>query len=57
MNEERKEYLDGLADDFGLPKKDVFMIASFLGSTEDYDGLVTELEDYADRYHNQEVAQ
>ena len=48
MNQERKEYLNGLAEDFGLNKDIVFMAASMLGESEDYDGLVTTLEGYAD---------
>jgi len=52
MNEERKEYLEGLADDFGLPVGDVFALADMLGPNEDYDGLVTSLEDYANSYHD-----
>ena len=44
----RKEYLKGLADDLGLPVGTVFALASMLGPDEDFDGLVTALEDYAD---------
>lgn len=46
----RKEYLQGLADDFGIPESVVFGLASILGPNEDFDGLVTELEDYAGVY-------
>ena len=41
----RKEYLISLADDFCLDKEMVFMVADLLGGSEDFDGLVTELED------------
>lgn len=41
----RREYLEGLADDFGLDKSVVFGLAEILGKSEDFDGLVTELED------------
>ncbi len=44
----RKEYLINLADDFGLPVSEVFAIASLLGSSEDFDGLICALEDRAD---------
>ena len=52
MTKERKEYLTGLADDFGLHKNIVFMAASMLGESEDYDGLVTTLEDYAEEVND-----
>jgi hypothetical protein len=44
----RKEYLTGLAEDFGVPRSEVFMLASLLGESEDYDGLISMLEDLAD---------
>ncbi len=44
----RKDYLDSLADDFGIPREDVYVIASTLGEDEDFDGLVVELENYLD---------
>jgi hypothetical protein len=43
----RREYLINLADDFGLPVSEVFAIASLLGSSEDFDGLICALEDRA----------
>lgn len=45
----RKEYLSSLADDFGLEESDVFAAASMLGPNEDFDGLITMLEDRADQ--------
>ena len=42
----RKEYLSGLAEDFGVPRSEVFMLASLLGESEDYDGLLSMLADY-----------
>lgn len=42
----RKEYLISLSDDFGIDKSIVFSIASMLGSEEDFDGLISMLEDY-----------
>ena len=47
--ESRKDYLTCLADDYGLEANDVFMLASMLGSNEDFDGLVTSVQDYADQ--------
>lgn len=44
----RKQYLMGLADQFGLPFGVVLTVANILGPNEDFDGLVTELEDAAD---------
>lgn len=44
----RKQYLEHLAEDFGISKSDVFMIADLLGENEDFDGLITTLEDYTE---------
>ena len=41
----RREYLKSLCEEY--PKDIVFMLADLLGSSEDFDGLVTSLEDYA----------
>lgn len=41
----RKDYLNNLADDFGIDRETVFFYASTLGPDEDFDGLVTSLED------------
>jgi hypothetical protein len=43
----RKEYLLDLADNMGMDASIVFALADMLGSNEDFDGLVTSLEDYA----------
>jgi hypothetical protein len=42
----RKEYLNGLADDFGISYEIVKTIADILGEEEDFDGLISELNDY-----------
>jgi hypothetical protein len=42
----RKEYLLGLADDYGIRRADVFAIADLLGESEDQDGLLSMLADY-----------
>ena len=44
----RREYLEGLAQEY--PRETVFALASMLGPNEDFDGLVTALEDFADEY-------
>lgn len=46
----RSDYLKSLADDFGVPFSTVQDLASVLGPEEDFDALVTELEDMADDY-------
>lgn len=43
--ENRKEYLNSLVDEYGVEKETVFYLASILGANEDFDGLVTQLED------------
>jgi hypothetical protein len=45
--ESRREYLLDLADSMGIDASIVFALADMLGSNEDFDGLVTSLEDYA----------
>ena len=45
--ESRKEYLLDLADNMGMDASIVFALADMLGNSEDFDGLVTSLEDYA----------
>ncbi len=40
----RKEYLDSLAKEYN--PEIVYMLADLLGPIEDFDGLVTELEDF-----------
>lgn len=45
--ESREEYLQGLADDHGLTLDEVMAVADMLGPNEDFDGLVTTLEDGA----------
>jgi hypothetical protein len=44
----RRDYLDTLATDYGLPTATVYALAGILGSSEDFDGLICALEDAAD---------
>lgn len=44
--EDRDDYLNSLADDMGIDTMAVHMIADMLGPSEDFDGLVSELEDF-----------
>ncbi len=45
----RFEYLRQLAEEYDVSRSSVFTLAHMLGPEEDFDGLVTELEDYADQ--------
>jgi hypothetical protein len=44
----RRDYLDSLAEEYDVDKAAVYNLASVLGPNEDFDGLVTMLQDYAD---------
>ena len=46
----RQDYLKCLADDYGLPLSVVKVIADTLGPNEDFDGLVTELDDAVEMF-------
>ena len=48
--DDRRAYLLSLADDTGVDIKTVMILADLLGENEDFDGLVTSLEDYAEGY-------
>jgi hypothetical protein len=48
----RKDYLNSLAEDYGVPLDVVNAAAQVLGPDEDFDGLVTTIEDYADGMEN-----
>jgi hypothetical protein len=41
----RDEYLNDLADDYGLPIHVVQAVANMLGPDEDFDGLISAMED------------
>lgn len=43
----RRAYLDSLAADLNLDRDVVYLMATMLGPSEDFDGLVTSLEGYA----------
>jgi hypothetical protein len=42
---DQNEYLESLAEEYGLSSEDVRMAADMLGPDEDFDGLITTLED------------
>lgn len=44
----RHDYLESLCEEYN--RDTVYMLASLLGSSEDFDGLVTSLEDNSDGY-------
>jgi hypothetical protein len=43
---DRQDYLDDLADNMGIDRSIVSALADMLGETEDFDGLVTGLQDF-----------
>ncbi len=44
----RKDYLECLAEDYCVPLDTVYALASVLGEDEDFDGLISSLEDLED---------
>lgn len=44
----RREYLENLADEYGVPFDTVLAIANIYGPNEDFDGLVTAIQDLVD---------
>jgi hypothetical protein len=47
----RKDYLESLSKDFEIDLDTVLMMSDLLGSNEDFDGLITSLEDYLESYY------
>ena len=45
----RRDYLESLCEEY--PRSAVYAIAGVLGPSEDFDGLVTALEDYAEELY------
>lgn len=41
----RRDYLESLTEEYNIPVYVVFMLADMLGPNEDFDGLITALED------------
>ena len=44
----RRHYLQCLAEDYGVELDSVLALANLLGPDEDFDGLVAELEDFSE---------
>ena len=42
---DRDDYLNRLSEDYGVPIETVQILADILGENEDFDGLVSALED------------
>ena len=42
---DRDDYLTCLSEDYGVSIEDVYSLAEILGENEDFDGLVSALED------------
>lgn len=47
----RKDYLECQADAYGIEMETVQYLADILGESEDFDGLVTSLDDYSNGYY------
>ena len=41
----RKEYLNSLADMYGVNAETVYVLADMLGEGEDFDGLISSIQD------------
>ena len=42
---DKDDYMTCLSEDYGVPIEDVYSLAEMLGESEDFDGLVSALED------------
>jgi len=42
---DRNDYLRSIAEDYNVPLSKVMVLADLLGPSEDFDGLITALED------------
>ena len=42
---DRDDYLQCMSDDYGMPIEVIYSLADMLGESEDFDGLVSALED------------
>ena len=47
----RKDYLESLAECHDMEYDTVVLLATTLGETEDFDGLLTALEDYCEGWY------
>jgi len=47
---DRKDYLESMAGEYGVSDEKVALLADILGPDEDFDGLVSSLEDLSDEF-------
>jgi len=47
---DRKDYLESMAEEYGVSDEKVALLADILGPDEDFDGLVSSLEDLSDEF-------
>jgi len=47
---DRQDYLKFLARDYGISMEEIKTISDMLGPNEDFDGLITSLEDYCNGF-------
>lgn len=48
--ENREDYLNQTADEYGIDRFTLATMADILGESEDFDGLVSMLEDFGDMF-------
>jgi len=49
----RDDYLQSLAEDYGLPLEFVYNLADLLGENEEWDALISALEDAEDMIYDE----
>ena len=42
---DRKDYLNALAEEYGVDSGTIFVLADMLGKSEDFDGLISSIQD------------
>ena len=47
---DRNDYLSTVADEYGVPLEAVYSLASALGPDEDFDGLISIIDDFGCAY-------
>jgi hypothetical protein len=48
----RDAYLESLAEQYGVSLQTVFALSDVLGENEDFDGLITELDDFSEYFES-----
>ena len=44
----RRHYIRSIAEEYAVDEEFVFNLATVMGPNEDFDGLITEIQDYAE---------